>query len=209
MKETNEIIMFNDDKAAKYYTDLKGWVSGKGHFYGESEDIARYDGCTHVKCKECEKVTLKHKSYCDDCKSIKERERYLAMPEKEYSNEIVYSESHDRYFTEFSDIQEFIDDNEEDEITIDSLMLVSCEPQFLPQIDESWCEDIFPEDCNLHDVAPDIYDALESLNELIRDRKEPVSWYPDKFRIVFKSGNYLLHKLMRSYHGKRSIDFGS
>ena len=54
----NEMILNTSDEAAHFVTGLSGWVSRHGHFYGNDERLARYDGCTHTVCecgKPCEK----------------------------------------------------------------------------------------------------------------------------------------------------------
>jgi hypothetical protein len=52
--KTEEIMVLRDSsEAAQYRTGLSGWVSRNGRYFGESEDMARYDGCTHVACQYC------------------------------------------------------------------------------------------------------------------------------------------------------------
>ena len=55
IKETEKIVMYDSPEAATYRTDIKGWVSRDGHFYGDNgpsaEHGARWSGCTHMNCK--------------------------------------------------------------------------------------------------------------------------------------------------------------
>ena len=41
------IIMEESPEAAEYRTDISGWVSCNGNYYGKDERMARYDGATH------------------------------------------------------------------------------------------------------------------------------------------------------------------
>ena len=44
---SNEIVMIDSTEAAQYLTDIKGWVSRRGRYFGNepnSEEIARLEG---------------------------------------------------------------------------------------------------------------------------------------------------------------------
>lgn len=83
-----EMILDTDPRAATYRTDIKGWVSRDGMFYGDgpsNERTARYAGSTHRACercgKPCEKLWLK----CADCRAILDAERFAARPQAEWN----------------------------------------------------------------------------------------------------------------------------
>ena len=64
-------ILFDAPDAAHYQTGIKGWVSRQGHYFGDgpqSEDMARYDGCTHVACRKCGAPTKKGWTACNSCR---------------------------------------------------------------------------------------------------------------------------------------------
>ena len=44
------VIMYDSPEAASIKT-ITGWVSSAGRFWGDNEHMARYDGSTHMKCK--------------------------------------------------------------------------------------------------------------------------------------------------------------
>lgn len=56
---TDDIVFEADDVAANYQTNISGWVSRNGFFYGNNEQSARRDGATHVLCSECRQACAK------------------------------------------------------------------------------------------------------------------------------------------------------
>src|ERR1700733_3026068 len=75
-------IMYDSQEAATYRTDIKGWVSKDGLFYGDnpsSEHGARWSGCTHMVC-ECGNVYGKGRVRCDSCQAKITSEKYYALP---------------------------------------------------------------------------------------------------------------------------------
>ena len=121
-----KIILLESDEAAKYVTNISGWVSSRGQFYGINEHLARLDGSTHKKCESCGNVFEKM-SYCKPCHIKKEIARYNAMPQKDWEGEFLYSEYLDEFFETLAEAQEFALDNYM--ITSD-LRLVLCDPQY-------------------------------------------------------------------------------
>ncbi len=184
------IIPYDSDDAAKYVTNISGWVSSKGHFYGEKEDLARYDGCTHRACENC--GTLAEKSYtlCPLCRLEKDIDRYfklVPLTEQEWINKsgvkdvVVYSELLDEYFFDLT-IEEILEQYELDAMC--DLRLVWCEPQYVSHIDADaiWCDDL-PED---GEVPSEIWDAVQQLNETIDEynKTHVLGYYPSKFRVI-------------------------
>ena len=94
-----EIILPSSDQAATYETNISGWVSKKGHFYGKDERLARWDGSTHSTCDQCKKVIEKGRVICNECHAKNNNERYKAKEYKEWDYSTpVYSETLDKYF---------------------------------------------------------------------------------------------------------------
>jgi hypothetical protein len=82
MSKTEEkVILITDDVAAEYRTDISGWVSRDGIFFGKDERTARWAGCTHVLCGDCGKPTIKGHIYCSDCNYKRIVEKYKALPQ--------------------------------------------------------------------------------------------------------------------------------
>jgi hypothetical protein len=184
------IIHYDSDEAAKYVTNISGWVSSKGHFYGEKEDLARYDGCTHRACAQCGALTEKLYTVCPLCRTQNEIERYAKLEplyafqcmEKSGVNELVlYSEALDEYFFDIS-FEEILE--QYDYTSVEELRLVWCEPQYLPMIDPyDYFADELPED---GEVPSEIMDAFDDLNEVIKNynKNNITGWYPSKYRVI-------------------------
>lgn len=168
-----QMVMNSSDEAAELKT-VTGWVSRTGHFYGNDERLARWDGCTHVPCNSCGTAVEKCYTMCGACKAAKELDRYAALPKVEWDGETpLYSEVADEYFFDRQALEDKLYD---EDITPESLRLVICTPNYPRQIDyDHWCDEL-PEDGELPD---DIADAVAALNEVI-EKSAALSWSPGK-----------------------------
>jgi hypothetical protein len=184
-----KIIMYNSDEAAKPVS-LDGWLSSDGYFYPngkdpkKAEEMARFKGCTHKEC-ECGGITEIGWLICRTCRDKKDRERYEALEYVEYTGQPVCIWDNDEYFFDDSAIESYIDDYDLDEID-----LLVCEPVH-PQsfdYDEHYADEM-PEDTYFSDICPDIADAFEKANELIRLKNPILSWQPGKKRTTYKRKN--------------------
>jgi len=181
-------IMFDSAEAATHRTNLEGWVSRHGNYYGDGEygeRAARFDGCTHRACDGCGEPSEKNYIHCKNCRHEKDVARYEAMPYKEWNGKTpLYSNRLDEYI--FDGIDEYLDEQKangdlDDSIDNQSLMLVICEPVTLTPIDEeNWFDDL-PEDYDLPDEAAQ---ALGEFNKILAECGT-VSWRPGKYRTNF------------------------
>jgi hypothetical protein len=173
---SEEIIMFDSPDAATYRTDIKGWVSRNGIFYGENnERTARYSGCTHVACSVCGTPTTKHYTKCDKCRSMAAIDRYLAMPAAQWDGAtMLYSDARDEYYIDLEAVYDSIEEGE----SIDDLRLIICEPNYARQIEEDYFCDEMTEDGDLPD---EVTDAMEAFNEKVAG--VVLSWSPGKTRL--------------------------
>ena len=174
-------IMFDSDKAATYRTDIKGWVSKNGQFYGDGEHgerAARYDGCTHQACEGCGRPSIKPYGRCIDCRNKQDTDRYNALEFKEWDKKTpLYS----YYLREYIwDLEQLLDDGEDVDFSI--LDLVICEPRKLSMVEEDHWEGDLPED---YDLPDDVAEALTIFNEVLKDAGT-VSWWPGKYRTNIK-----------------------
>ena len=102
----SEIVMFNGDEAAKFRTGISGWVSRLGHFYGNDERAARYDGCTHRPCKDCGTPVERGWLLCKKCRETKDVAKYNAMPKEEWNEKgMLYYDAADRYFADWDEVE--------------------------------------------------------------------------------------------------------
>ena len=92
----DKIIMYDSPKAAKK-VNIDLWKASDGRL-AVTEDTARYIGCTHKTC-ECGKPMEKIYTKCSDCRSKAAKERYDALPFKEWDGkEPVCTRDGDTYF---------------------------------------------------------------------------------------------------------------
>jgi len=175
---SSKIIMFDSDEAAQYRTNLSGWVSRDGRYWGNDERAARYDGCTHRPCEDCGKPTEKGWLVCPECRNTRDIARYNALP-KEKWNEVgmLYSDARDKYFSDWGEIEDYCED---EGIEIAKLRLVICEPDYLPLISDDYGCDELAEDGELPDS---VIRAIEDFNKVIK-AAGPVSWMPGKKSVI-------------------------
>ena len=135
-------IMYESDEAAVYESrTLTGWWSvestsnRRSNFFGEEEHQARYDGSTHIMCKECgENIHRKSWTCCEKCRARHNAERYEKLPKKAWDGQsliVIYRD--DKYF---GSVEEVYDYCEEHEINPNDIMLCHCEGIELPCVDE-------------------------------------------------------------------------
>ncbi len=177
----DKIVTYDSAEAAQRET-LTGWVSRNGRFYGDDEDQARYDGCTHRPCQTCGELTVKNYVRCDKCSAARAKEHYLAMPEEAWDGStMLYSNAFDQYFHTAADIADFLD-SEEIHGPVD-LMLVICRPVHPRPIDgDDHYIDSLPEDMTLGDVAPKLAEAIRNVNRVIHETPEVLCWMPGTAR---------------------------
>lgn len=174
-----EHVDYNSDEAAKHVTGLEGWVDRQGRFWGDNEHMARWSGATHIPCDGCGKPTRKGFLKCEDCREVKEIERYEAMEKVVWDGKTpLYSEAHDQWFFDEESVLEYL---EEYEATMDQLRLVTSKPQYLNQLDVDYFVDVLPEDD--YSLPDDVEGAMEALNKVIR-KAGPVSWVPGQYAAI-------------------------
>lgn len=172
------IVMYDSPEAASLKT-VTGWVSSSGHYWGDNEHMARYDGSTHTKCEECGE-TRENNRWCEPCHNRKDLEKFIAMKREPWDGDSpIYSDLLDRYFFHES-IFDFLNDSHNAGIlkpyTAEELRLIHCEPTYLHKIDaDDWSDDL-PDD-NDGELPDDVQAAVDALNAVIA-KAGPVSWTP-------------------------------
>jgi len=146
---TEEIIFPDDERAATYRTNIEGWVSRAGKFYGKNENFARYEGSTHNRCDICMAPAKQPYLLCPMCRDQKQDDKYDKMEVVEWDGKTpVYSLSYDEYFYDMDDIENFIENIGDDGgvIEIKDLQLVLCEETKMTLIDSNYWNDCFHDD---------------------------------------------------------------
>lgn len=173
-----EIILPEDDRAATYRTDIAGWVSREGRFFGDgaaAEDMARYTGATHRRCKSCGDVIENRWTTCAACVEKRRRELYLVLPEADWDGEApLYSDARDCFYSDLDEAKEDLYEGE----TLADLRLILCEPVYARPLELDYFEDQLPENDY---VPPALEDAIEEFNNAIN--RVLVSWKPGKKRL--------------------------
>ncbi|HEY6437025.1 MAG TPA: hypothetical protein VIY47_10565 [Ignavibacteriaceae bacterium] len=167
------VVMYNSEEAASIQT-VTGWVSRNGHFWGQDEHMARYDGSTHKIC-DCGEI-IGNRLYCEKCADRKEHEKYMAMPEEDWDGVSPLNLwGTDTYFFDGDALLDYCAD---EGCEPKDLPLVVCAPKFATEIDgsEHFSDDL-PEEGEL---PADLEEAFRVLNEAIRACKTPLCWYPGK-----------------------------
>lgn len=177
--------MYDSSDAAKYITNIEGWVSSTGRFFGKGKDaehMARYEGCTHKTC-ECGGVAKKGFTKCEKCFYKASLDRYEMLPYQKYMGEPVFSWDHDEYFYSEEDIIDYLEKND-----LESIDLIMCEPQNYYPVNSDYWDDIMPTDSD-GDIPDELKEGLKVLNNII-SKLPPASYMPGKIRT-----NYSIAKL--------------
>jgi hypothetical protein len=181
MKE-KAMVMFDSPEAATYRTDIKGWVSRDGRYYGEDERSARWGGCTHTTCA-CGAVLDKN-SYtkCRSCMATDRTAKYYALPMVEWDFETpLASFDDDKFFFTDEDVLDWMADLLADakDGETPEVQLVLCTPGKLGLIDsDHWCDDLH-EDGELPD---EVLAKVAELNEALKNAPT-VTWWAGTTRI--------------------------
>jgi hypothetical protein len=173
----SEMVLYDSPEAAKFVDGHSGWVSRDGRFFGDNEHLARYCGCTHVKCETCGHIHACN-SYCEPCAERRRDERFNGYERKEWDGETPLNISGtDQYFFDYDDLQNWLEDNDE---ALEDLQLVLCKPVTMNQLDEDYFLENLHEDA---EIPEQLQDAIDHLNEVVRSLPTQC-WEPDKFAAV-------------------------
>lgn len=179
--KTNEIILYEDQSAARFVENISGWVDKNGRFFGKDEHMARHSSCTHRRC-ECGELTEKTFTKCSKCREIAKIQRHNNRKFQEWDGkEMVYSDKFQRFFYDADEIETFC---EEEEIEPSELRLLLCVPQHFRQVDEDYWSEVLPEDSD-GELPNKLKEALIAFNEVVASLP-PASYYPSEVRTEYK-----------------------
>ena len=183
--KTEPMILSTSDEAAQRVT-VTGWVARGGQFWGDDERMARWCGATHIPCSECGQPVVKNWTKCDACRQKAEDAKWAARVRKPYDGGWVYAQAVDRFFEDEDAIRDYLD-TYYDEHTVDTLRLVPCDPEYAQELSgDDLFLDQLPEDCELRDVAGELDEWIDKVNECIRrmrESKRPLSWMPSEYAV--------------------------
>lgn len=169
-----KIITYDSPEAATYRTDITGWVSRGGLYFGEDEDLARYSGCTHKRCA-CGAIFEKSWIECEACRKAKrekaEAEKLAKMERQEWDGETpLYHDDSDTYLMDAGEVDDFLDDSG---LTFNEAMFQLCKPNHPRLIEADDFHDDLPEDGELPD---EVVEAIDAFNAAVKD--SVLSWSP-------------------------------
>lgn len=184
-KQVEKIVLPNSPEAAQR-KQVTAWVARDGGFWSDDEHgehMARFCGSTHNLCTVCGTACEKSSSRCASCQAEHKLAQYAAMPRAAWDGvQMLYSEAADRFFSDFDEIQEHIDELDEP-ISITDMRLVLCEPQYARQLDIDYYVDELPgDDGDWHSLPTELQDAIEAYNK-VAAACLPLSWTPGKFAL--------------------------
>ncbi len=164
MTEAQKKILYDSPKAAQLRT-VTGWVSSLGKFFGNDEDLARYNGSTHRVCQ----VDPSHgehatRGYCDKCRSQKDRARFAAMPKKSYEDAafpLTLFDGDDWFYDEDELIDWLVDHG----IAPEDAELVEGVQDRFKEIDKDDVIDSLG--AERYELPQEIADAIDALNRLL------------------------------------------
>jgi len=183
MKE-EEIILIDSPKAAFKIITI-GWINRHGQFCGRNKEAAFCSGATYRYCEDCNSPAKIGYTACEPCRVKFKQKKYFEKPQKEWDGIVpLYSDAVNEYFYDHDGIEDYC---EEYNCKIDDLWLLICEPEYLREYDISeHNEDNWPEDFDSNDIITgELEAAIDNLNDIIKKQK-PISWFPGKFRPIFK-----------------------
>lgn len=170
-----EVILPDSHLAARYVTDIKGWVSRNNLFFGDGEETARYDGCTHMSCRKCKQPARKGWLLCESCLEEKELNMYSSMPRKQWDGRaMLYSQVTKNYYRSPDEAEDELEDGQ----TLSELRLIICEPNHV-HLDADEFSHVAPDDEELPEA---VLKAIDAFNEAVE--KVIVSWSPGEVALL-------------------------
>ncbi|HEJ7996837.1 TPA: hypothetical protein SMI16_002266 [Serratia liquefaciens] len=173
-KKENKIILMDDAEAANIQT-LTGWVDRHGRYWGNDEQMARWCGATHRKCKNKPDEHPIHDThgYCEECHRESRQADFAKMERVVWAGEPLVIFDSDQYFFDAESLADYC---WEKSVLPSELQLIICDPNYPPEFDiEQHCEEIIPDGEDYYSLPQEIRDAADALNKAIKE-SSPVSW---------------------------------
>ena len=177
---SDKIILPDSPEAATYRTDVRGWVSRDGLFFGDGnlgEQAARYRGATHTACSQCGAAAPKGYMRCDACRNLAKIARYEAMPRADWDGEaMIFSDANNQFYADLEEAENALGDGE----TLADLRLVLCDAVHVRRLDIADVLDgLLSEDGDLPaDIRAAIQAAVDAYNAAVSGFV--LSWEPGK-----------------------------
>lgn len=175
----NKIILPESPEAAQRVTETF-WKSRNDRYYllGD-ENVARWDGATHIHCGDCGEPTPKRRTVCAKCGAARDRECWRNLPKRPWDGVTpICIMGSDTYFFGEDDLEEYC---EEYDVKPEDLLLVHCQPAKPRLLDVAdLLEECLPEDGG--GIPVNVLEAERVLNDAIQAMK-PLVWYEDRVAV--------------------------
>jgi len=187
-----EIIPFDSDEAAqrKY---VEGWVSRDGFYYAEDERTARYAGCTHVKCADCNTLIPKSTAVCDACTITRRAVEFATLPREAWDTQtplVIFKT--DTYFFDSDSLTRYCRQNS---VSPEHLQLVICEPVYGSELDAAdYLSGELPED---GEIPEEIQEAANKFNEAIQ-AAGPLCWIQGTSAATIDPASLITHSRLET-----------
>lgn len=179
--EDKKVIMYESPEAARYVTNIEGWIDAQGRFWGKGDDgerMARYSSHTHKVC-ECGGLAKRGWLRCENCIRKSERERYLALPYKEWDGIApVCTWDGDTYFFNLDELIDYMTERD----SMESIDLLFCDPVHYSSID---FETIAGEAHEDWEPEEELCKKVDEFNAYLKTLP-PHSYCPGKVRTSYK-----------------------
>ncbi len=185
-KNQNKSVILPESPEAARKMEVTLWVSREGLAYND-EEIARYAGCTHVKCRECGEIIEKIYTICDSCNEKIKQEKYLKLPKEKWDGEtIFYSDKFNEYFGSIEELEDAInEENSEDKPWIkadaEEYRILKCVPVFPDCLNSDHWEDCYPDDS---EEWEELEDLIADFNKKLSKIK-PISYTYTRIALTF------------------------
>ncbi len=191
---SDKVILYDSDDAAVYRTDIKGWVSHDGLYFGENEDGARRHSLTHVECENCHELKVRDYSrFYDACARISLINKWNDMLKRVWDGDtpvfvFVSPEQTDddsftipEWFDSGDDLCDYVYDHG---IDPSALMLVHSTPMSVPAITSDIFEGYTPDDWDDRMLPDSVTEAMDALNAAIGEMGS-LGFEMSKYAVVF------------------------
>lgn len=186
--KAEEKIILEADVVLPLKQTIEVYVLGTKEFprYIVTEKTVRKELSTHKTC-ECGNVYEKN-SYCDPCATKRSNESYYKKKYKVWDGATpLCNWRDDKYFFDIESIEEYLEENE---LEPSDLQLMICEENNISNIDESYWEDIMPENWDsMADGNKEFVEKLKEFNEFI-NKQPPFSWREGDYRTIYIRKEY-------------------
>jgi len=176
-----------DEAPVEFRTNIKGWVSSDGRFWGNGEDaehMSRYHSCTHKKC-ECGNLMKKIYTKCPSCRAINSHDKYKSLEAVEWDGECMIVDHAGGYYRDFDELIESSVSAGDIESLSDLRLKPTSKKFTFREINLDELNDEYvTEDESFSHFHPEITKKVDELNKLLSETESKLWFEVDKRLII-------------------------